>query len=856
MNRDRPGDWVAAAAAALLRSWRFRIWAMVIAAIAGILSFVPLFWVLGFESSFVLALAVSVAAADLGAALVRSLRAARVTATARAMMPLPLVFRLWGRAAGLALALLIAPLAILLLNALRIRNCDFPFGFHTYAALPALSATLAAGLGVACGLLVRRRRRLAIALPYLMIAASAMYSLARFYAAPPVFSYNLFAGYFPGNLYDEAIALGAPLYWARLYQFALVAGILAAAAALLDVPAAVVMWRGRRRPERWRVRSLAVAGFALAVAAALKLQSGPLGFDIDDGDLERALASEHRTPNFIIHYSGGTGIEDTIDLIGEDHEFRLAQAVRTLGVAPPAPIISFYFADPNEKHRLMGARRVYMAKPWRKEIYLNHAPFPHQVLRHEIAHVVAGEFGDPIFGVSARRLFGLPVRFNVGLIEGLAVATDWPDHFNRPLTPHQSVKALTELGLEPPLSSLLSTGFLTVSPARSYTVAGSFVRFLYDRYGRDKVRELYRSGGDFRGVYDKDLAALEGEWRELIAATPLPPGAAKVVEERFRHRSIFFRECPHAVARARDRAGELIRRGLIDEAIEVMRGVCEDVPGEPRYLLDLAGLLVRAKERAEADAIYASVGDDAEEVSSDLRARAILRRAELAVAAGDHARALALIDEAASLPVIDDLARLAAIQGIAMRHTGPAGDALRRYFWGTPPERSADPVASVARAALALAAEPDSGLAHYLVGFNLRHRGAPADAARALERALELGLPEPLTRRECAAVLAEAAYMAGDLDAALRAAAILAEPDQPRVIRLAGADWSERVHWKRHGALPAEPIDPDDVKAPAPDGEPAPIPVPEPGAVPPDGDEGPVPEPSPSLLDGGPSPPA
>src|SRR5690606_36972577 len=107
----------------------------------------------------------------------------------------------------------------------------------------------------------------------------------------------------------------------------------------------------------------------------------------------------------------------------------------------------------------------------------------HQVLRHELAHVVAGEFGDPLFGVAARRVLGLPLAFNVGLIEGIAVAADWPDHFVRPLTPHQSVKAMLELGVAPPVEKLLSTGFFQFSAARSYTVAGSFLRFLLETRG-------------------------------------------------------------------------------------------------------------------------------------------------------------------------------------------------------------------------------------------------------------------------------------------------------------------------------------------------------------------------------------
>lgn len=796
-------DWLATATGELLRSWRFRVWATAAVVVAGILAFVPLFWVLGFEFAFSMAVLGSLAGVDLGVNLVRRLRDAEVSTAARAIPATPLVFGLWLRAAILAAAILAAPLVLMTANALRIRNCDLLFGLECYVAMPVMSAALGAGIGVAVGLVLRRRALLLIA-PFAVVLGSALWSVYRFYAAPPVFSYNMFAGFFPGNLYDEAIALKATFLWARLYQLALVAAMVSVAAALIDVPAARLVLRGRRRPDGWRLPAIAAAVVSLALASSLRVKSGSLGFDIDEADIKAELGGRYETDHFIIYYNGGSSIGDYIELIGEDHEFRLAQVVRTLGVAPEYKIVSYLFADPRQKQRMMGARNVYMAKPWRYEIYLNHSGFPHQVLRHEIAHVVAGEFGDPIFGVSASGVLGLPLRFNVGLIEGTAVAVDWPDHFNKPLTPHQSVKALTELDMAPPISSLLSTRFLAVSSARSYTVSGSFVRFLLETYGVERLKKLYRSGGDIAGVYGKSLAELETEWRAMIDATPLPEGAAEIIRERFRHRSIFRRKCPHAIARARDEVDELQRRSDVDGAIAKMREVCGDAPGEPRYLMELGAMLMRTGEperQDEADRIYADLAADVKTISSSIRVQAILRRAELAMARGESRRAAELITEAATLPVPDSLARLSQLQKWATGYRGPAAEYYHRYFWGDPPGRGGDPVALTGRAALALALEPDSAYAHYLVGFQLRHRDAHADSAAALARALDLGLDNKLVRREAARLLAEAAYIAGDLEAVERAAAILREPEQPEVLRLYGDDWLERVHFKRTGKL-------------------------------------------------------
>src|SRR5262249_25504327 len=156
---------------------------------------------------------------------------------------------------------------------------------------------------------------------------------------------------------------------------------------------------------------------------------------------------------------------------------------------------------------------------------------PHPVLRHEIAHAVAGQFGDPLFHVSAGRMLGLPLHFNAGLIEGLAVAADWPDHFGHELTPHQAVAAMTETHMVPPVDRLLSAGFSAFSSAGSCAASGSSVRFLLDRYGAARLRALYRSGGDFPAAYGRGQADLVAEWRGMIARIALPAAARETVRE-------------------------------------------------------------------------------------------------------------------------------------------------------------------------------------------------------------------------------------------------------------------------------------------------------------------------------------
>lgn len=798
---SQPG-WIARASRAHLRSIRTLVWAGLLLGVAVVLALTPLFNVLGFEFAFAMAFFGSIASLDLGAAFVRRVHDTDAPAVERALGPVRVVAELTGRALAVNLALLIPPLVVICINAVRVRNCDWLFGFETFALMSCLSCFIATSVGVLCGLAAGRRRKLSNALPYIVIAASALYSLWSFYAEPPVFSYNMFVGYFPGNLYDENIGLRAPFYWARLFHLSLVAALYCLVIDLLDVPALRLKptWKPRR-PAGLRLVPVGCGVVSAVLAAVLWLESGSLGFSIDADDIADELGAVHTTEHFRIYYTPGGDIERDIELIGEDHEFRYAQVVREFGAKPSGRLVSFYFSSAEHKFQLMGARNVYMAKPWRKEIYIHHSSFPHAVLRHEIAHAVAGAFGDSMFNVSVRTWLGLPLFFNVGLIEGAAVAADWPDHFNRALTPHQSVKAMLELGFAPPVESVLSTGFLRFSSARSYTLAGSFVRYLLDTRGPDQFRILYRSGGDFAEAYGEDESDLIAEWRAMIDAIELPDGAAEVVRERFRRPGILHRPCAHAIANQRDEVAHRTARGDLDGAISLMMTVCDQVPREPRYQLDLARLYVRAKRIDEATAIYDAIAGNSEELSSSLRAEALSALAAIEARAGEYERADAILARAEALPLGDDELRNIEARRYAARHTGPSGPALRSYFWGNEPSAGIDPVLYVARAAQVIAAEPGEGMGYYLLGRNMRGRGAPAEAAAMLATALDRGLPGPRFVRACARLLAETAYMAGELETVERAARILDSDGQPDVDRLYGADWRERVHWKRTGEL-------------------------------------------------------
>ena len=147
------------------------------------------------------------------------------------------------------------------------------------------------------------------------------------------------------------------------------------------------------------------------------------------------------------------------------------------------------FRSPEEKQRWVGAGGTQFAKPWLASVYLNDAPFPHPTLQHELAHVAAGAFGSGPFRVTSR--WGLPL---MGVVEGVAVAADDP---HGELTLHDWAAGMRRQGLMPDLRGILgAAGFWTAAPARAYTAAGSFLRFLRDTQGTERLQRLL-AHGDF-----------------------------------------------------------------------------------------------------------------------------------------------------------------------------------------------------------------------------------------------------------------------------------------------------------------------------------------------------------------------
>lgn len=724
----------------LLRGdWRTprRLGALIVGGLALAVGFLPLFGGPGYEFSLACGLllpgATAIAVALEGASPARAPRA-----------PVDALLR------GLGTGMVFSGVAFAtaLVHGARVGFCDVGGGLLGFVLNPVPGALLGGVWGAyvaerARGARTRRRRVAgAVLLALLGPLAGVAVSLWRFYASPMVFAFDPFVGYFSGTLYDTIIDAGAPLLTYRLGTLATLTCALAVASLLARGPGGGLVPAPRDATTRARY---VVAGAAFVASLAVTAFGPELGHYQTPATIARALGAKRSGPRCDVIHPDDVR-EDEAALLLKDCEEELASVERALGARGPERITAFFFRDAAEKKHLMGAADTYIAKPWRQEVYLQIAPYPHPVLGHEIAHVVAGSFGRGPFRIAGSLGGLLP---NPGLIEGIAVAAS-PDEDE--LTDETWSRAMMDEGLLPSIEAIFSLGFLGQQAGKSYTVAGAFIRWMMEAYGADKVRAVY-GGAPIEHATGKTWRELDDAFRAHLAGLPLSPEVKAYTRAKFDRPAVFGRKCPHVVdafLREADACRESNRYARADALYDAVSR------REPRDFAARQGRALVKLRRGDREGGRA----DLERIAADLATPRNFRdRAEEAIAdsdfmAGAFREATARYRALAARTVDEDAARTLEVK--AMCATDPVARAPLVALLLGAPDRAPDAFLSGARVG-AWAAQTRDPLADYLLAKNTARKGWLEDAVVHLDRALEAGPPTPRIHRELLRVDAQVA---------------------------------------------------------------------------------------------------
>jgi len=460
------------------------------------------------------------------------------------------VWRFMGISAAASLLLTVIPFIFSLANALFVKNCSIGDGAKLYALTVIPGVIFCISLAVAAGVVFGKWRKTIFTVIYILILSHIqIITLVR----PQVFAFNPVMGFFPGLTYDETLQVTQRLLTYRLATLAAAGCIMAGS---------VWFWQARRKREEIfqsarsglpLVELILLAVLAPVVVIVFTL-SDRLGFSSSEDYIRQKLAGHYTTTHFEIIYSAGSIKRERIEQIGRLHEFYFDKLSREMNLHSQERIISFLYASPEQKGRLIGAAHTEIAKPWLRQMHMNLAGFE-MSLKHEMVHVLAAEFGwSP-----------LKIAPNSGLIEGTAMAMERTSMIDEPLD--RAAAMVFAAGVHPNIESLFTlSGFIQANPSISYTLAGSFCRYLIDRFGIDRFKRLYGEGG-FKNVYQEELPLLLLEWQTSIQNIHLDHADSVKSVYFFRRPSIFGKECARVIANMNTETREYLLHHDFDKAL-------------------------------------------------------------------------------------------------------------------------------------------------------------------------------------------------------------------------------------------------------------------------------------------------
>lgn len=762
-----------------IKSFSYWIWFVALTLLALILANIRLFNLLAFEFCAVLAIAISFAGAHIAITRVQNFR--HRPQSLRSRVPQIPTILFW-RAFAINLTLLATPLIIILLNAFRVKNCDFLEGFAFFLLLPVVSCVYATAGGTFFGLWLTRRWTACLAyFAYIFVTLVVLVHNLIFH--PPVFGYHATFGYFPGPIYDEQISITDTLIIARGTTLLLAWFLLILSASTLEI---------RRHTQlipklRWQKLCQLKLNFedlsrrillvsVLGILTIIYCYRGELGLRPTRGYIEKTLGGLRETAHFKIFYERGSNVEREIEQIEQDHEFRYAQLTRYFQIQPKQKILSYVYTSPEQKKRLVGARGTSVEDPLGPGFHINYEPFPHPVMKHELAHALTADW-HPI----------LPVSLNLGLHEGIAVAGDWDEG---QLTGHQWSKAMRQLGVAPAIQAVMGLGFWGHHPSQSYTLAGSFVRFLVDRYGMDQFKRVFPTG-NFRKVYGKPLSDLVEEWETFVETVPLTATDIKIAEYRFKRPSIFQKPCAHKLAALSAEAWRAFRRSDFSAASRLFKELYAFDSNNPRYL---RGLMFTHYEMAD----YPSAAQSATQIIAHPKAN-VRRRAEAKDVQGDvywqtgkPELAQSQYQEVFALDASNAVNRgvQAKLAGLSIASTD-IQDKVRRILIGTPSSQLRTTLLHEVIDEL-----PTWGLGYYLLGRQLYFNEEYTTATRYLLKADGFGLPHPVLQHENTRLLGLNAYHLKQYNQAITHFQHLAADATLAAGTILNAkDWIQRCEW-------------------------------------------------------------
>ncbi len=437
---------------------------------------------------------------------------------------------------------IIIPFIIGFLSSILNSNCPIKGGIYFYLIISIPSFFFGGMLGNFC---TRLSRKYSYYFFIVILTGLIISSLLEFFFNPQIYFYNPIFGYFPGTIYDEDLSVDRILLAYRIFNLSFF--ILVFYFSIIIINSSII-------------KKILIVLTLLLISSSFAILKPKLFFATDKNRIEKELPSKIITNNFQIHLPDSLirkkdGLYNALL-----HEYYLEQIETQLNQSINYQVDSYLFPGRESKRELLGSGNADIAKPWLHQIFLNYYNYG-GTLKHELIHILAGEFGHTPFKVSA--------DFNPAMIEGLAMSIE-NNYDGYPI--HYMAKLAFAAGYKYPIEKLFSGyNFFTQISSISYIYAGSFLKYLEDKFGTSKIKYLY-GVIDFPRVYGKNLNELTKDYELFLEDYPIESNKYKA-QLYFGGVSIFKKYCPRMAASDVKKAWVLFNNTKYSEALDLFRYV-------------------------------------------------------------------------------------------------------------------------------------------------------------------------------------------------------------------------------------------------------------------------------------------
>ncbi len=381
--------------------------------------------------------------------------------------------------------LFIIPFIISFVSTIICQHCPISEGIYFYFIFVIPSIIVGSTLGILSKYLLYKYRYLLFTIFWLILLLG---FLPELYFNPQIYFYNPIFGYFPGTMYDQNIEITKTIVLYRTLNIVL---------ALLIIPLIKVFY-SLRKMGKLIVIIIVMVGYLMFGFA-----KSTLGFSTSIDKIKHELKGNLKTTHFSIILPEKISVtEKKVAIL--NHEFYHFEIKKLLKTEPEQKIFSFLFESGAQKKILFGSNNADVAKLWNAQIYINYEHY-NKTLKHEMAHIFSEKIGNGIFK--------MPSNYNPALLEGFAMAIENNyDDFGIDYLTYLAVKNNYNVSLKNLFSNF---SFFTQTSSLAYIYAGSFIKYLANKYGWEKIIILY-STLEFEKIYKTNIDTLEKKFLKYI----------------------------------------------------------------------------------------------------------------------------------------------------------------------------------------------------------------------------------------------------------------------------------------------------------------------------------------------------